>query len=416
MQEQSTHEHDVMNARGSVGRKVIVAGLSLAVLFVSVIATFWLLNTVPRSRRRKPRQYSTLVEVISAQKSQKQVVLDAMGTVQAAQQVTLFPRVRGEIVWLNRGLLPGGFYRRRQRLLRIDPADYRLLVSQASSALARAKAALALEIGQQKIAQKEYKMLNKGVSKANLQLMLRKPQLDTAKANVRAAKASLAQARLNLRRTTIRAPFDALIAQRLVNLGTRVTENTSLLQIVGTNAFWVELALAVDDLKWLRIPRKRGEKGSKVRVYLPGRETLFREGEVIRLYPGVESQGRMARLLVEIKDPLARKAANKGQPRLLLGTYVKAQIFGKTAPSSFVVSRRFLRDNDTVWLMTDDNKLSIRKVDVMFRGADSVIIRGGLQVGDKIVTTLLPTPVNGMSLRTAGSRKGKKAGRRGGRG
>ena len=136
MQEQSTHEHDVMNARGSVGRKVIVAGLSLAVLFVSVIATFWLLNTVPRSRRRKPRQYSTLVEVISAQKSQKQVVLDAMGTVQAAQQVTLFPRVRGEIVWLNRGLLPGGFYRRRQRLLRIDPADYRLLVSQASSALA----------------------------------------------------------------------------------------------------------------------------------------------------------------------------------------------------------------------------------------------------------------------------------------
>lgn len=409
-QESSLQLSDETAPQG-LGKRTFLLGLSLMVILVSVFGTVWMLNTVPRSRRRKARSYATLVQVKAVQRTQRPIVIEAMGTVRAAQRVTLFPQVRGEIKRLHPNVIPGGFVRKGQWLLRIDPSDYSLIVAQRKSALAQAKAALALEKGQRTVAKREWKLLGKSIRKGNKALIMRQPQIDTANANVKNAQAALSQARLQLRRTLIRTPFDAVIVSRNVDKGSRVTESTSMIQLAGTRACWIELAIPVDQLKWVTLPKrvgKRTQPGSQVRIYNPdawGPKT-FRIGRVLRLYPSLETQGRMARLLVELNDPLA--IASPNAPRLLLGSYVKAEIIGKQAPPSIALPREYLRDQQTVWLLSSDNKLVIRPVSILYQGPNNVLVGQGLSPGDKLITTLLPTPVNGMPLRTEGTKRRRR--------
>jgi multidrug efflux pump subunit AcrA (membrane-fusion protein) len=58
-----------------------------------------------------------------------------------------------------------------------------------------------------------------------------------------------------------------------------------------------------------------------------------------------------------------------------------------------------LHDNDTVWIVDDENRLHIRTVDIQRRERDEVLVRSGLNAGEKIVLTNLSGAAEGMLLR-----------------
>jgi hypothetical protein len=64
------------------------------------------------------------------------------------------------------------------------------------------------------------------------------------------------------------------------------------------------------------------------------------------------------------------------------------------------LSRDYLRQNDTVWVMVD-GKLQIRQADVVFRDAEHAYIRAGVEEGEHVVTTSLATVTEGLGLRRA---------------
>ena len=69
-------------------------------------------------------------------------------------------------------------------------------------------------------------------------------------------------------------------------------------------------------------------QGSKAVVrYDLGARTVEREGYVLRQLTQVESTGRMARIVVEVRDPLGLKSDQDG---LLLGAQVEVQIIGRS--------------------------------------------------------------------------------------
>lgn len=107
----------------------------------------------------------------------------------------------------------------------------------------------------------------------------------------------------------------------------------------------------------------------------------------------------MARVLVAVDDPLCLKPENEGKPKLLVGQYIQAEIEGTTLNDIVVVDRAMLRNGDWVWIMGTDNMLEIRAVDVVYRGIDRVLVRDGLQDGDRIVVTDIATVAEGMELR-----------------
>lgn len=372
----------------------------ICIVIFALGAYVYQMETRPRAQRQKPPRQARLVTVETMHKTDGAAKVSAMGTVQAAREITIRPEVTGVITEINPVVLPGGIIREGQVLYEIDSRDYQAVVRQRESEVQRARLNWKLESGSQTIAQKEYSMLEEIIEETDIDLVLRKPHLEEAQAAMEAAEAVLNKAKLDVERCTIRAPFNAVIKEKFADLGARVSPADPLISAIGIDEFWVEVKVHVDQLSWIEIPQANEQDGSEVHIYNPTvwEQQVYRKGRVIRLLGQLEEQGRMARLLTAVRDPLSLES-NEAPP-LLIGSYVQAEIQGRRIPEVFPIQRQYLRNGSQVWIMNEDSELEIRTAEIVFRSKDTVYIRNGFQEGDKIVTTDLSAPVAGMPLRT----------------
>jgi RND family efflux transporter MFP subunit len=364
------------------------------------------MDTSPKAQRQKPPRQAKLVRVIPAQKDRCPTVVTAMGPVVPARQVTLQPQVTGRIVDISDALIPGGIVHAGDKLIAIDPCDYEVVVQQRKGDLAQARKNLKVEQGNQAVAKQEYELLGEVITENDRELVLREPQLASSQAAVESAEAALQKAQLDLARCDIHVPFNAIVQEKLVDLGATVSLNTALVTLIATDEAWIELKVPTGELQWLTIPQKNGEVGSPVKVYneLAWGPNRFRTGRVVRLYGELETGGRLAQLLVSVDDPFCLKPENHDQPKLLIGSFVSAEIEGRALESVFPIAWPYLRDNNTaVWIMSDANELDIRPVEVLFAGPERAFIGDGLTEGELLVLTDIAAPVAGMPLRKAGA-------------
>lgn len=382
-------------------RFVVQILLAAGIVFFGVRYAQEMVRTKPKAGRRPPPRSALLVEVVPAERTAARVRVEAQGTVVPSRELELHARVSGEVIEAAAELVPGGLLRAGDVALRIDPIDYELKVRQAETTVAQARAALRLEQGSETVARREFELFGQDVPTDDLDLVLREPQIARARAAVEAARAQLAAAKLDLERTTVTVPFDAVVRVRGAVLGARVTEATALATLAATDEWWVEALVPVDELRWLRIPQRAGEEGSPARVRDEAAwgPDAAREARVLRLAPGLEPQGRLARVLVAVADPLALEPDHAGLPRLVLGSWVEVEMEGPQLESVVPLDRRWLRDGDRVWVMTEDRKLDIRPVTIVFRERDRVLIGAGLEPGARIVVSEIAAPVQGMRLR-----------------
>lgn len=378
--------------------------LPLAVLALAWVFARGLMDSAPQAGRRPPpERQARLVEVIEAQRVSRPVRVEAYGEVHPAREVVLRAQVAGRVLSVHPDLVPGGRLAAGSTVARIEPRDYELALAQARGELTRAQAELALEQGQQAVAQREFELLGQQASPAERRLMLRAPQLETAQAAVAAARAKLAAAELALERTAVRAPFAAVVLERGVVEGSMVGASSDLARLAGTERWWVELAVPVAELRWIEVAGA-DSAGSRVRIHDAaawGAER-YREGRVVRLLGALEEQGRMARLLVEVEDPLGVR--DPSLPRLLLGAFVRAEIEGRVLDNAFPLDPAWLHDGDQVWIMTAADRLEIRPVQVAHRGG-TVLVTGGLEHGERIITTPINAAAAGMPLRVSAPRE-----------
>ncbi len=384
---------------------------SLAVVLVAGVAVTYLMNTSSHAKRGKPTREARLVEVVTISPTTAQLTLEAWGAVEPARQIELQAQVAGEVQRIGDNLEPGAYVDQGEQLVQIEASDYQLAVRQRKADLVKAEADLALEAGKGAVAKQEFTLLKQTSTPSPEQrsLMLREPQQATARASVAAAEAALAAAELDLARTRIAAPFNALVLERQVDSGARVAVGGSLATLVGTDSFWVELAVPAASLRWIGLPGAE-QPGSTVRLYQESvwGEGRYREGRVIRLRGDLDEKGRMARLLVAVPDPLARQ--DSAQDRLLIGAFMRGEIAGLELQDVLALERAWLRDEDALWVMDAEGKLAIRNPEVIYRGVNQVYARGGLLPGDRIITSELSVAVEGMPLRLADEpRSGKDA-------
>ncbi len=375
--------------------------LPLMVLIIAAVTSIWLINTAPEAKPRPPQPMATLVETVPVVFESRNALIQAMGTVMPALEVSLKPQVNGEVVKVSSNLLPGGVFQAGDMVLKIDPTDYELVVRQLKSDLDRAASELEMEQGNQMIARDELELLEETISESDMDLALRKPQLKSVEAALAFSRAKLEKAELDLSRTTITSPFNAVVKSREMNVGARVNESTTLATLVGTDEYWIEALVPTHMLKWIRIPEIHGDKGALVRIYDQAAwgDKIVREGRVIRLAADLEEQGRMARLLVSVPDPISLKPETSKKPPLLIGSYVRLEIEGVTLASVAAIGRNLIRNGDQVWIMDAEDKLDIRTVTIAFQSRDQVMVSKGLEKGERLITSRLAAPVQRMSLR-----------------
>jgi RND family efflux transporter MFP subunit len=397
-------QHDTQNREPhfSRGKTILICTV---LLLAGAASLFIIFSTEPVPQRESAvRETAMLVEVSDVESGSFRPMIQATGVVRPAREIHLRPRVAGEVVEMSGAFVPGGFVKAGDLLLRIDEADFRILLQQRESELQQAIALLEIEHGRQDIAERDYRQLGKSLDEDNRALVLREPQLRSAEAGVQSARAALEQARLDLERTRITAPFDAQILSRDVNLGSQVSPGNTLARLVGIDQYWVETTVPLDRLRWLSFPGESGAAGSAVtlrhRTAWPEKQS--RNGRLYRLVGELEGDTRMARVLVTVDDPLAHREESAALPPLLIGSFVQCVLEGREIENVVKIDRKHVRKDDTAWVMAD-GKLEIRQLEIVFQDAEHAYVREGLAGGDRIVTTSLSSVREGAPLRLKGT-------------
>ena len=171
----------------------------LAVLGIAVAAVVAINESEPTAQQLDAKRKSAaLVETVTVQRGVYSPRLDVLGTVEPAQDVVLSPRVQGQVVELAPDFAPGGMVRKGDLLLRIDPTDFETALAIRESELQQAEASLEIEEGRVSLAKQELALLEKTIDDTDRALVLREPQFASIQAQVRAAKAAVQRAKLDL--------------------------------------------------------------------------------------------------------------------------------------------------------------------------------------------------------------------------
>jgi RND family efflux transporter MFP subunit len=379
---------------------------TVLILSIGFGLSYYWLNNKPKAKAKAVQNSIPLVEFIQPQVIDYPTTIQAMGNIIPARHVNLTSRINGMVIAVNPNFMPGGFLKKGEQIVQLDPTDYKLTIAAKENELAKAQFDLTLEKGKQAISQREFKLLSSQLDAQSKELVLRKPHLAWAKSKVNAAKAALKQARLNLQRTQTRSPFNAIILETNAQIGSWVSTfstGTPLVKLAGIDRFWVVATLPVKQLKYIDIPGINSTTGASVKISHEAawEAQAYRTGTVIRLQAELEESGRMAQIIIEVLDPLSQSPANKDAPPLILGSFVRADIKGRILKDVVAIPDTLLYNGQQIWLLSAENTLNIINVKPTWKEHGKIFIASSqLPDNARIISSPLTTPVQGMQLRT----------------
>lgn len=380
--------------------KLLISLICLGIVGVGYLVMSGLKASAPEAKKRQPRAMQVLVNIEPLIMANAGVRVEGMGLVVAAREVKLKAQVSGQVVEIAADFLEGKHVAAGTVLAQIEADDYELQLAQAQSTLELREAELELEMGFQRVAGREWQLLGESsdILAESSSLALREPQLKQAQAMQRSAQSAVDRARLDLSRTEIAVPFNAQVLEKSVEVGSLAGIGGDVAHVVSTDSFYVRVSIPVNRVPVLEIP------GGEALVSISGAESPM-TGRIISLLGDLDPNGRMARVLVEVRDPLGLEAQNAGRAKLLLGAYVTVDLVGHPMPNTFLIPRETLRNDDHVWLRRPDATLEIRSVSVLWKNRDTVVIGEGLAAGEQLITSSLSFAADGMAVTVAGEAK-----------
>ncbi len=342
---------------------------------------------------------AVVVRVVEPPLVETSLDVTAWGTVTPSRKLTLRPEVSGRLLEVDSAFVPGGVFAVGDSIAKIDDRDYVLLLRQAESSLATARFNLELEEGRGRVAQRDWEILGDEVASGDAasRMALRKPHLAEKQAAVESAESRLGQAQLAVDRTVVTAPFNAMVLNESAEVGEMVSASSVLGTLVGTDEYWVEIGIPLDDVASLDLGSGGSdERSAVVSLATGGGEAATYEGRVAGLTGSVDPVGRLARVLVTVPNPLSQSQA-RSVP-LLIGSYVQVQLEGPHITDVRSLPRSAVREGDRVWIVGADDRLIFRTIEIMSGDAASVFARVELAPGEAIVTSPIPAAAPGKLL------------------
>jgi RND family efflux transporter MFP subunit len=228
---------------------------------------------------------------------------------------------------------------------------------------------------------------------------------EVAEASVIEAEAALRQARRDLERTEVRSPYLGRVRDKRVDVGQFVGRGAPIGRLYAVDYAEVRLPLADADAAFVELPIAYRDAESAapapeviLRADFAGRSHTWR-GHIVRTEGELDARTRMIHAVARIEDPYGRGDA-PDRPPLSVGLFVEAEILGREIDDVVRVPRAALRGESTVVVVDPDGLIRLRRVDVLKRNRDEVLVTAGLEPGDRLCTTPLSITVDGMRVET----------------
>ena len=312
------------------------------------------------------------------------VVNSEAGTVKARSRATLGVEASGRVAEIPHR--ENARVRKGALLLRLDPSTERTRLEAARrdhqvvrASLESARSARALARQQH---ERTAELHARGLA-SQQQLDEAQSRRDSAEAEVRAAEARLrsaqsaiALAQDQLTHLEIRAPFDGVVARRLVEVGEQVTPGQPLLELVGENTLYVSAPIDERDAGRL-------EEGLPVRITLDTYPGVVWPSTLSRLAPVIEEARQQART----QEVEANLPNDPGKPTPRPGMTADVEIVLERRERVLRVPTSAVIDGRRVLLVEDGRAVS-RDVGAGLRSWEWTEIRSGLEPGHHVITSL----------------------------
>ena len=331
------------------------------------------------------------------------LIVGSQGKVQAAQTASLSAPVAGPVEWISPSMEAGGYVERGQALLRLEAADFEtalersranLQQAQAESEFADTELARMRELAEQRLA-----------SDSQLQDAQRRANVN--KARLIDAQASYEQAQLDLDRTEIRAPFNAVIQSRDVELGQYVNRAQSVALLYGADEVEVRVPLAIRQLGFLNVPLgQRGEISEErspdvLLTGMYGGQKYNWPGKLVRIEASIDPNSNTVQTIIRVPQPSTDEEQDVNGFRripLPIGLYVEADIEGRTVENIISLPRSVIRNNNQVLIVDAENKMHYREVEIFRLEEQQVLISSGILPGERICISPIQAVVDGMAV------------------
>jgi RND family efflux transporter MFP subunit len=363
-------------------RKLLIFGILASALAIAVL----MVQMRPEPPKKDTAELDPLVDVLVLQSMTANFSIRSQGTVLPRTETVLSAEVSGTITHISPKFIAGGVFDRNEVLMRIDPTNYEVAVKQGKAL-----------VNQRQI---EYD----GAKKLRSQGYRAEAELASAAAALASAEAELVRAQRNLERTYIRLPYEGIVRAKETDLGQFVNPGTRLGIVFATDRAEVRLPLTDSDLAFVDLPGVPEVHASGAadgpRVVLTATrkgKPLQWEAQIVRSEGVVDEKSRVTYAVASIEDPYRRHV--EGEP-LRIGTFVTAAIEGSAAHDVIRVPRSVVRGSNELLFLDDENRVEIRRVDIVRSDSEYSYIGDGADVGERIVVSAIEAPINGMSVRT----------------
>ena len=221
---------------------------------------------------------------------------------------------------------------------------------------------------------------------------------------MRVADAALADARVNfeqasqnLDRTDIKAPFTGLVRSENVDIGQFISRGAPFATLYASDQVEVRLPIADRQLAFLNLPPTlRGELPAELQPAVTltteyAGQTLTWNGKIVRTEAEIDVTSRMVHLV-------ARVTNENDQAPLSVGLFVEAEIEGLSAEDIVVLPRSALRNDNQVLVVDGETKLRFRAIQPLRLYQDNVLVKQGLDVGERVCLSPIQTAIDGMTV------------------
>lgn len=348
----------------------ILGSTVLSLMFVGCSSERQTVNAAPETVRN--------IVVVSAQTANIPDVVEAVGTLRAAETSQLAAQMIGNIVEVR--VREGDHVQRGQVLAVIDDAQPSAALDRAMAAELSAQQAISAAESDFTLAEatfRRYQTLyeRKSVSpqefdeiKARYQAAQARREM--ARAGQAQAKAALQQARTALSYTHIVAPFDGLVTEKKASVGTLASPGMPIFMVEDLRRYRLEATVNENDLRYVR-------QGQQVSVSIDAVGDRELKGKVIEIFPAADPASRSFLVKVELPSYPALRSGLFGRAQFMRGER-KALLIPRTA----VVERGQLQG---IYVLDQSRIAGLRYITLGKPSAQQVEVLAGVQAGEMLI-------------------------------
>lgn len=367
--------------------------LPVVVVFFGFGLAAAIIATGPKIEPQPPAPNAPMVRVAPAEHETVQLTTVTHGTVLPRTESELIPEVSGRVIGISPTMVSGGFFRKGDLLLEIDPLDYEVALEQAKAALASTRSELTNATKgherQLDLARKQSTSQSQKDDSLN--------RLRLAQASLREARARLSRAERDLSRTKVVAPYDGRVRNERVDIGQFVNRGSPIASLYATDIAEVRLPLHDEELAHLDLQltgslSKDIQPTVILRAQFAGEQHTW-EGSIVRTEGELDPQTRMINVIAQVESPY-EQAGNR--PPLAVGLFVEAEIIGHLVNNVVVLPRSAIQANEQVYIVGNDNRLQFRDVGILRTVGEEVYVTDGIRPGESLCLSALTNAVPGM--------------------